>query len=203
MISDSLTLTLAIMHLLNMKRVLALAFLTALIAGSSMAAFADVPSRVGPQGFLLWESPRELPELSFKDGNGEPLTLADFQGRTVLLNVWATWCGPCREEMPTLDALQAELGGKDFEVVALSVDRKGIEVVKEFYQEIGIEHLQQYIDQTGGAGAKLGAVGIPTTLLIDRQGEELGRLVGATEWDSPEMTEFLTEMIEKSKEASP
>lgn len=189
--------------MLNMKRVLALAFLTALIMGSSMAAIADVPSRVGPQGFLLWGSPRELPELSFKDGNGEPLTLADFQGRTVLLNVWATWCGPCREEMPTLDALQAELGGKDFEVVALSVDRKGIDVVKEFYQTVGIEHLRQYIDSAGMAGADLGAVGIPTTLLIDRHGDEIGRLVGATEWDSPEMTEFLTEMIERPKEASP
>lgn len=172
----------------------------ALAAVASLAS-AAVPDSVGPQGFLLWESPRELPELSFENGKGEPLTLADFQGRTVLLNVWATWCGPCREEMPTLDALQAELGGEDFEVVALSIDRKGIDVVKDFYKE-GIEHLRQYIDQTGMAGANLGAVGIPTTLLIDRQGEEIGRLVGATEWDSPEMMEYLTEIIDRSKEAS-
>lgn len=172
------------------------------VAITSLAA-AEPPERVGPNGFLLWESPRDVSEISFEDGDGTPLTLADFEGKLILLNIWATWCGPCREEMPTLDALQAELGGTDFEVVALSIDRKGIDVVKEFYQDVGIEHLRQYIDSTGMAGAGLGAVGIPTTFLIDRHGDEIGRLVGATEWDSPEMTEFLTEMIESSKEASP
>ena len=115
----------------------------------------------------------------------------------MLLNIWATWCGPCREEMPTLDALQGRFGGEDFEVVALSIDRKGIGVVQEFYTDVGIEHLRQYIDTTGMAGAKLGAVGIPTTLLIDPQGDEIGRLVGATEWNSPEMTEFLKKTISK------
>ena len=165
-------------------------------------AAANPPSGIGPQGFMLYEDPRDLPELNFKDGNGESLTLSDFQGKTVLLNIWATWCGPCREEMPTLDALQAALGGEDFEVVALSIDRKGIEVVQDFYTDVGIEQLRQYIDITGMAGTKLGAVGIPTTLLIDPHGDEIGRLVGATEWDSPEMTEFLKENIGPSKEVS-
>ena len=164
-------------------------------------AAASPPEGVGPQGFMVWESPRDLPELAFEDGKGKPLTLADFKGKTVLLNIWATWCGPCREEMPTLDALQATLGGEAFEVVALSIDRKGIEVVQDFYTDVGIEQLRQYIDITGMAGTKLGAVGIPTTLLIDPHGDEIGRLVGATEWDSPEMTEFLKNTIE-SKEVS-
>ncbi|TDX31654.1 thiol-disulfide isomerase/thioredoxin [Modicisalibacter xianhensis] len=166
-------------------------------------AAASPPEGIGPQGFMVWESSRDLPALSFQDGQGRQLTLDDFQGQTVLLNIWATWCGPCRKEMPTLDALQATLGGKAFEVIALSIDRKGIEVVQDFYTGVGIEHLRQYIDTTGMAGTKLGAVGIPTTLLIDPHGDELGRLVGATEWDSPEMTEFLEKTIELSQEESP
>ncbi len=166
-------------------------------------AAATPPDSVGPQGFLLWESPRDVVEISFEAGDGTLLTLSDFEGKLVLLNIWATWCGPCREEMPTLDALQAELGGTDFEVVALSIDRKGIEVVNEFYQEVGIEHLAPYVDPTGMASANLGAVGIPTTLLLDRQGREIGRLVGEAEWNTPEMINFLAKTIETTQEEAP
>lgn len=183
------------MTLVTTKRSVAIVCLMALTS----VATASPPEGLGPQGVMLWESPRDLPELAFEDGTGKPLTLADFQGQTLLLNIWATWCGPCREEMPALDALQASLGGEAFEVVALSIDRKGIEVVQDFYEDVGIEHLRQYIDTTGMAGTKLGAVGIPTTLLIDPHGNEIGRLVGATEWDSPEMSEFLNDTIEASK----
>lgn len=167
-----------------------------LIAMTSVAAVAAPPEGVGPQGFLLWESPRDIAEINFEDGTGSSLALSDFAGKLILLNIWATWCGPCREEMPTLDALQAELGGPDFEVVALSIDRKGIDVVNGFYQEVGIEHLAPYVDRTGMASANLRAVGIPTTLLLDRQGKEIGRLVGEAEWNAPAMIEFLSDTIE-------
>ncbi|SHF59490.1 Thiol-disulfide isomerase or thioredoxin [Modicisalibacter ilicicola DSM 19980] len=177
--------------------------MVALLMAMAKIAAATPPERLGPQGFLLWESPRDVTNIRFEDDTGSPLTLADFEGKQVLLNIWATWCGPCREEMPTLDALQAELGGLDFEVVALSIDRKGLEVVNEFYQEVGIEHLSPYVDRTGMASADLGAVGIPTTLLLDRLGRELGRLVGEAEWDTPEMIEFLTETIDATKEEAP
>ncbi|MHB0777565.1 TlpA family protein disulfide reductase [Halomonas sp. WWR20] len=186
------------MRLVTLKQTVAIMCLMVMAS----TAVASLPEGVGPQGFIVWESPRELPELAFENSEGKPLTLADFQGQSVLLNIWATWCGPCREEMPTLDALQATLGGEAFEVVALSIDRKGIEVVQDFYTDVGIEHLRQYIDTTGMAGTKLGTVGIPTTLLIDPHGDEIGRLVGVTEWDSPEMTEFLEETIGLSKEVS-
>lgn len=186
------------MTLVTLKRTVAIVCLMAVAS----TVVASPPEDIGPQGFMVWESPRDLPELTFEDGKGKPLTLADFQGQTVLLNIWATWCGPCREEMPTLDSLQASLGGEAFEVVALSIDRKGIEAVQDFYTDVGIEHLRQYIDTTGMAGTKLGALGVPTTLLIDSQGDEIGRLVGATEWDNPEMTEFLKEVIALSKEVS-
>ncbi|TFH86334.1 TlpA family protein disulfide reductase [Billgrantia azerbaijanica] len=164
---------------------------------------AAPPERAGPQSFLLWEDPRNVPDVDFEDGDGNSLTLSAFEGKLILLNVWATWCGPCREEMPTLDALQAELGGEDFAVVVLSIDRKGIEVVNEFYQEVGIEHLARYVDKTGMASADLGAVGIPTTFLLDRQGREIGRLVGEAEWDTPEMIGFLADTIEATQEEAP
>jgi thiol-disulfide isomerase/thioredoxin len=141
-----------------------------------------------------------VPALDFKDGEGNPVALTDFRGKVVLLNIWATWCAPCREEMPALDRLQAELGGPEMDVVALSIDQSGVEAVKGFYKEIGLEHLGIYIDKTGQAGAKLVAIGIPTTLLIDREGRELGRRVGAAEWDSPEMVSFLRDVIEKTRD---
>ena len=139
----------------------------------------------------LLDAPQDILSPPFSDAEGRKLTLEDFHGKVVLLNVWATWCIPCREEMPTLDALEADLGGPGFEVVPLSVDRAGPEVVRKFYAEIGIEHLGLYIDASMRASFDLQAPGLPTTLLIDSEGRELGRLVGPAEWDTPEMIAFL------------
>ncbi len=148
-----------------------------------------------PPNFAIHDAPKPVPEISFENGDGEARTLADFRGRVVLLNVWATWCVPCREEMPTLDRLQAELGGPDFEVVALSIDRAGPEVVSEFFAEIGIENIALHIDPSSKALFALGIVGLPATLLINREGDEIGRLIGPAEWDSPEMIEFIRSTI--------
>ena len=146
-----------------------LAFTLATLTVAVGPALADPP-----QNFVLRETPAPVPELQFTDGEGKPQTLADFRGKVALLNIWATWCLPCRKEMPTLDRLQATLGGSDFEVVALSIDRGGAEVVKKFYTDIGIQHLSIHIDSSGKAGFALATAGLPTTLLIDRQGQELG-----------------------------
>jgi thiol-disulfide isomerase/thioredoxin len=170
-----------------------LAFAISLTPALSIAG--EVPASVGPQGFLIWETPRNLPELAFEDEKGKPLTLADFHGKVVLLNIWATWCAPCREEMPTLDSLQAQLGGEQFEVVALSIDHAGIGVVEKFYRETGVQHLCKYIDPSTLATSTLGIGGVPTTLLIDHKGREIGRLVGATEWESPAMEDLIARMI--------
>ncbi len=136
--------------------------------------------------FNAYETPRELPDVPFIDVHGKPMSLEDFKGKTVLLNLWATWCVPCREEMPTLDRLQSKLGGSGFEVVALSIDQEGPVVVKEFYEELGVEHLRIYVDDRIRAPALLGVIGIPATLLIGREGSEIGRLLGPAEWDSDE-----------------
>lgn len=148
-----------------------------------------------PAGMTIWPEPKPVPTIDFVDGQGRPRTLADFTGKVVLLNVWATWCGPCREEMPTLDRLQAQLGGADFQVLALSIDQDGAQVVRDFYREIGIQHLELYIDNNARAHRSLSAFGLPITLLLDRQGRELGRKLGAAEWDSQEVIEYLREVI--------
>ncbi|HXF65729.1 MAG TPA: TlpA disulfide reductase family protein [Burkholderiales bacterium] len=138
--------------------------------------------------FVTLAEPKPVPQLRFSDKDGRALSLADFRGKVILLNIWATWCPPCRKEMPSLDRLQARLGGPDFEVVAVSIDQRGdaLFIVEEFFREIGVEHLRIFLDQTGGAARTVGALGLPVTLLVDRRGRELGRLVGPAEWDSPE-----------------
>ncbi len=168
------------------------------------ALSAPVIAHTAPWGFTLYETPRPLADMRFKDGSGRAGSLADFRGKIVLLNIWATWCTPCRREMPTLDRLQAGLGGPEFEVVALSIDRKGLQVVSAFYAEIGISHLAAYIDGSGKAAGALGIRGMPTTLLIDRDGRELGRLVGPAEWDSAEMVAFIrTQLAPRSGDLRP
>jgi thiol-disulfide isomerase/thioredoxin len=134
------------------------------------------------------------------DGDGRNLTLADFEGRVVLLNIWATWCPPCREENPTLDALQARLGGSDFHVLPLSIDRAGLEPVRRFYRETGIRNLDLYIAEDTRAMLALAVVGLPTTILIDRIGRERGRLAGPAEWNSPEAVAQISALIDERKQ---
>jgi thiol-disulfide isomerase/thioredoxin len=147
--------------------------------------------------FTVWGQPKPVPAVGFVDGEGQQRSLADFKGRVALVNVWATWCAPCREEMPTLDRLQRQLGGAGLEVVALSVDAAGAPVVRSFYGDIGIQHLPLYVDSTAQAAITLDAIGLPTTILLDRQGREIARKLGSAEWDSPEVVEYLREVIEQ------
>ncbi len=138
---------------------------------------------------------KTAPELQFQEADGTSLTLADFRGRVVLLNVWATWCAPCRKEMPALDGLQARLGGPGLQVLALSIDRGNIDLIQSFFDEIGIKNLRIYLDQGSAAMSTLGITGIPTTLLIDGNGRELQRWVGPAEWDSPEIRSLIRRQL--------
>lgn len=127
--------------------------------------------------------------LNFENAQRKTVSLADFQGKAILLNVWATWCAPCRKEMPSLDRLQATMGSSQFEVVALSIDRTGLDVVTPFFTEIGIKNLDIYLDKPAAVMRRAAVIGLPTTLLIDGQGRELHRWVGPKEWDSAEAIE--------------
>lgn len=145
--------------------------------------------------FVPAKSPKDLPDFILKDGSAGDKTMADWKGRVVLLNLWATWCAPCRHEMPSLDRLQAKLGGEDFEVVAASIDKSAADKPKKFLNEIKAESLNFYHDPTAKLGHKLKAYGMPTTLLIDRNGQEIGRLVGPAEWDSEDALALLRAVI--------
>jgi thiol-disulfide isomerase/thioredoxin len=130
----------------------------------------------------------KLPDLAFRDAAGQPKSLADWRGRTVLLNLWATWCIPCRKEMPALDALQNKLGAPDFEVVAVNIDTRNLDKPKNWLREAGVDHLAYYSDANAKVFQDLKAVGkaigMPTTLLIDPNGCEVASLSGPAEWAS-------------------
>jgi thiol-disulfide isomerase/thioredoxin len=145
--------------------------------------------------FVFKATPEPLAEVAFKGAGGRELTLAHWRGRVVLLNLWATWCAPCRKEMPELDRLQAELGSDRFEVVALAVDRAGAEGARKFLNETGVKSLALYVDQAARAGTQLKAIGLPTTILIDREGREIGRLTGPAVWDSAEAKRLIRAVV--------
>ncbi|HEX8166682.1 MAG TPA: TlpA disulfide reductase family protein [Beijerinckiaceae bacterium] len=132
--------------------------------------------------------PKPLPDLSFSGPDGRRLTLAELKGKTVLLNLWATWCVPCRQEMPALDRLQGELGGKDFEVVAVNIDTRNLDKPRAWLEAAGVTRLAYYADPEAKVFQDLRqigkAVGMPTTLLIDPEGCELAHLSGPAEWAS-------------------
>ncbi len=168
----------------------------------SVAASPVVVAQSPPKNFVMHEASKQVPAIAFEDEQGRAQSLADFRGKVVLLNIWATWCGPCRREMPALDRLQAALGGAEFQVVALSIDRSGIEAVRKFYAEVGVRNLALHIDSTGKAARDLGAIGLPATVLIDRQGREIGRLMGPAEWDEPGIVEFLKRVVAQKASAT-
>jgi thiol-disulfide isomerase/thioredoxin len=140
-------------------------------------------------------APIAVPDFRFEDGTGQPRTLADFRGRYVLLNVWATWCAPCREEMPALARLQKALGGPDFEVLALSIDSGGVPAVKQFFRETSVEGLGIYLDRSLQVNSALRVLGVPTTVLLDRRGRELARHVGPAEWDSAQAVQQIQRVM--------
>jgi thiol-disulfide isomerase/thioredoxin len=147
------------------------------------------------------KSPLKVPNLAFEDAAGKKLTLADFKGRTVLLNLWATWCVPCRKEMPTLDALEGALGAKDFQVVAVNIDTRDPDKPKRFLKDIGISKLAYYADPSAKAFQDLKAIGrafgMPTTMLIDRQGCEIGTIAGPADWASPDAVKLIQTALGK------
>jgi thiol-disulfide isomerase/thioredoxin len=155
------------------------------LATGAMAAFVVKPER------------KPVPEIAFTTESGEATSLKAWKGRVVLVNLWATWCAPCREEMPALAALQGAMGSKDFEVVAISLDRKGLEASKVFLAEVGAQALKLYADPTSETLNKLEAVGLPASLLIDREGREIGRVLGPAQWNSAEAKALIQAAVEE------
>jgi thiol-disulfide isomerase/thioredoxin len=130
---------------------------------------------------------------------GDSVSLHErYRGKVTLINIWATWCAPCRREMPSLDRLQATLGEDGLTVIALSLDRGDVAKVRAFFEELQIANLAIYQDPQARAGRALGAPGLPTTIVIDRTGQEVGRLLGPAEWDSEEALALLRDLAAPS-----
>ena len=157
---------------------------------------ADAPPALAGSfaDFTVNDAPSPAPEVGFT-AEGKPVTLADFRGRVVLVNFWATWCGPCVAEMSSLDRLQGKLGGRGFTVLAVSEDRNAA-LIPPFMARHGLTRLGRYHDPAGALSRAFGVRGLPTSVLIDRAGRALGRIEGPAEWDSPEALALMRYFID-------
>ena len=147
------------------------------------------------------QPPRRVPDLAFHDAAGKPRMLSEWRGRTLLVNLWATWCVPCRQEMPALDALEAKLGGSGFRVLAINIDTRNTDKPKAWLDELGAKRLAYYADPSAKVFQELKAFGrafgMPTTLLVDPNGCEIASLAGPAEWASPDALKLVEAAIGK------
>jgi thiol-disulfide isomerase/thioredoxin len=177
----------------------ALLTLATAAAGTLQAALPARQGRAAGGGGginkLVETGPTPLPEFTFTDAEGKAHTPADFAGRGLLINLWATWCPPCVAEMPALDRAQAALETEGILVLALSSDRGGRAQVDPFYQRLGVTRLGVWLDPRGAAQRALGSRGLPTTVIVDRAGQERARLEGAAAWDTPEMLAAVRRLV--------
>ena len=168
----------------------------------------DVARRLAPlahgdvAALTMATVPLRLPDLAFEDAEGRPKKLSDWRGRTVLVNLWATWCVPCRKEMPALERLQTNLGGPDFEVVAINIDTRDPEKPKDFLREANLTRLGYFSDQKAKVFQDLKAIGralgMPTSVLVDGEGCEIATIAGPAEWDSEDAVKLITAAVRPS-----
>ena len=158
------------------------------LAFSANAALADTSKleamREGTMKKLLFSDPAPVSDVSFTHADGGTFTLAGFEGKHVLVNFWATWCAPCRKEMPMLSELQTEFGGDAFEVVTIATGRNDLNGIKRFFAEIEVDNLPLYLDPKQALARDMAVLGLPITLILDPEGREIARMRGDAEWNS-------------------
>lgn len=165
-----------------------------LLANAAIADIADL--RVGDMRKLTVHSaPIAGSDVAFMSEDGEEMTLADLNGQYTLLNFWATWCAPCRKEMPDLAALQTQLGGEDFQVVTVAIGRNPRPAMEAFFDEIGVDNLPLHTDARQSFSRSMGVLGLPVTLIIDPQGDEIARLQGDADWHSDSAAAIIQALI--------
>ncbi len=170
-------------------------------AGAAKAAEAVKDLARGEVAAMtIAKTPEKLPDYAFNDLDGKPVTLAAFRGKTLLFNVWATWCVPCRAEMPELDKLQAELGSDKFQVVTVNIDTSRLDRPKKFFEETGVKSLALYADPKANLFFELKqsgkALGLPVTMLIDPEGCQIGLMNGPAAWHSADARALVTKAVE-------
>lgn len=181
-----------------MLRLSAFVLYTALAFGANTAAAAaDLESlkQGDMKKLIVAAEPVAVSEASFLDAAGAKKSLVDWRGKVVLVNFWATWCPPCRAEMPSLDRLQADLGGADFAVVTIATGRNPLPAIEKFFAEADVRNLPILLDERQSVSREMGAMGLPVSILLDAEGNEVARLIGEAEWDAPEAKAVIAAVI--------
>lgn len=188
-----------------MRKILSYVLYTALMVGANTATadFAELEAlRAGDmKKLVLHSSPKELPVLVFTDADGSESQLSDYAGKYILLNFWATWCAPCRAEMPALDRLNRDLGGEKFEVVTIATGRNPVPAMKKFFAQIGVETLPLHRDPKQLMARRMAVLGLPVSIFLDPEGREIGRLIGDADWAGEQAHAFVSALIQDDGES--
>lgn len=163
--------------------------------GAADVAAADA-ARAGEMQKLNFAAPKALPEVGLLGMDDAPRSLAEYRGKWVLVNFWATWCPPCRREMPSLDALQGVMGGEDFAVVTVATGRNAVPAITEFFAEAGVTRLPVLRDPKSALARQMGVAGLPVTVILNPEGQEVGRLIGDADWNGAEARAVLTALMQ-------
>lgn len=180
-----------------MRKILLAVLYTALGSGANAAFAADIAGlREGSMMKLaVLDAPAEVSAIPFTDRDGGEHVLSDWKGKVTLVNFWATWCAPCRKELPALDALNRDLGGADFAVVTIAAGRNALPAITRLFDEVGVKTLPVYLDPKLQLSREMGVMGLPVSLLLDREGREIARMSGDAEWDSESARAIIAALI--------
>jgi thiol-disulfide isomerase/thioredoxin len=149
---------------------------------------------------LVWyDEPKPAPKAAFLGPDGKTMRFSDFRGKALVVNLWATWCAPCIKELPSLDKLEEERGGSTFSVIAISIDKEGLSVIQPFFETNNIKSLKSYADPGAKVKREFAPPGLPTTYLINRDGQVVAWFVGPTEWDSPDAMKSVDRLMASTR----
>ncbi|MFO1144225.1 MAG: TlpA disulfide reductase family protein [Amaricoccus sp.] len=180
---------------------LALALLYGALLAAATPAAALTPAEIEAlkggdmRKLVVVDPPVPASELGFADVRGNPVTLADSNGKVRLVNFWATWCAPCRREMPSLDALARDRNGPGFAVIPIATGRNSLDAIAAFTAEAGIADLPTYLDVKGAVATDMDVPGLPVSVLLDRNGNEVARLMGGADWNSPDALKVIDALV--------
>lgn len=160
----------------------------------------DLPTSGELADFKIFDETFKVPDIPFQNSEGKEVTLQSFKGKVLVLNFWATWCPPCVREMPSLDKLQEELGGDNFEVVTLTFDRLGVKRINKFFEKFNLKNIMPYVDQQDQVAKAFDTFALPSTFLIDAEGNVLGKLSGPADWASEDALALIKPLLEDTKE---
>jgi thiol-disulfide isomerase/thioredoxin len=188
---------------MTLGKIILAAVLYAAVASGANPVFAEGPDysslqdirRGDMRKLAIPDLPVPAPRVAFEDADGNAVSLAQWRGQTVLVNFWATWCAPCRAEMPSLNALQQDLGGEDFQVVTIATGRNPLPAIRKFFDEVGLTDLPVLRDPKRALSRDMGVLGLPASIILNADGQEVARMTGDADWHSEDAMMFLRAVI--------